>query len=51
MYNMYPEAWTANEEAKQPQQPPRRRSRRTHSVQPAVVKRPAGADAPSGAKR
>ena len=51
MYNRYPEAWAANEVAKQPQQPPRRRLRRTPSVQPVVTTRPPGGDAPSGAKR
>jgi hypothetical protein len=40
MYEMYPDAWTASEERRQPQpetERPRRRARKTHSVLPAVL--------------
>jgi hypothetical protein len=41
MYDMYPDAWTVTEDEspQQSQQPPQRRSRKKHSVQPAVIAR------------
>lgn len=38
MYDMYPEAWPATV-VTTPAPPPRRRARRSHSVQPAVLAR------------
>ncbi len=40
MYEMYPDAWMASEERRQPQtvsERPRRRARKTHSVLPPVL--------------
>jgi hypothetical protein len=40
MYDMYPDAWTASEERRQPQtalERPRRRARKSHSVLPPVL--------------
>jgi hypothetical protein len=40
MYEMYPDAWTATDDDHSPsRQPPRRRARKKHSVQPAVLER------------